>query len=520
MPGSLGSCSFPGLDIRYASMSFSRGVTPSICTILAVPQDNLNLPPSTLTFSYGSTSVQFFDCAVMGAFIRPRRDGKGWLMSVQVMDRRWRWAFKSISGEYNKRKPDGTVDDSTRKTPAELADLCFNVLGDRGNTSQMPGGVYPYVNWQNTNAALALADLCDRVACDVVLNHAANSFEVWPLGVGPGTETGFGEFHPKYRFTPRNVPSGIEAHGGDSQFQNKLRIRAVADNEQGQQAFLATTFNTITLNQQAFHFPGLTATQHIALEQAWKDYRVIGQADSSLAVPQCQEAITSTDQYLLNSYILDPAEKDLSQFQRRLPYYVEGDFWAYADTPTSLSDKRCLMPSSLDLDRRLVRFQYPVVKLGSSGLIEEPTLYLTTSYRVKAVDGSISHLVRSGNTSVTGGGTLVLRRPEVFASFKTTYNGQNSAGQSSTKAQAEAELDRYVQIFQQKYTSTQASELTYPGTIAGNLNGTVAQIRWTAGVNRNPTTMACEHEELDVTAVPKTERRRREILRQIQEALG
>jgi hypothetical protein len=153
-------------------------------------------------------------------------------------------------------------------------------------------------------------------------------------------------------------------------------------------------------------------------------------------------------------------------------------------------------------------------------LIEEPTLYLTTSYRVKSTTGSVVHVVKSGNTSVTGGGTLILRRPEVFASYKSTYTAGNSTGQSSTKDQAETELQQYVSIFQQRYSSAQASELTYPGIIAGNLNGVVAQCRWSCGVNREPFTMACEHEELDVSAVPRTERRRREILRQIAEAMA
>jgi hypothetical protein len=152
----LGSCSYSGLNIRYASLTYSRGVTPSIATVLCPPTSNLRLPPSTLTFSFGNNSVAFQDAAILSAYVRRRYMGKGWLHSVQIADRRWKWAFGSISGEYNKRKPDGTVDENTRKTPAELADLCLQAMGEGNfNTGQMPQGVFPYVKWSNENPALA-----------------------------------------------------------------------------------------------------------------------------------------------------------------------------------------------------------------------------------------------------------------------------------------------------------------------------------------------------------------------------
>jgi hypothetical protein len=177
------------------------------------------------------------------------------------------------------------------------------------------------------------------------------------------------------------------------------------------------------------------------------------------------------------------------------------------------------MPSRLNTDRRIVKFDFPVIKLGTTGLIEEPTLYLTTSYRVRAQDGTVAHVSTSGNVGGSGG-KLVLRRPEVFASYQSTYNGASQSGTSNTQSTAQEELNRYVQIFQQKFSNSDASELTYPGIIPGLLNGNVCQIRWECGVNRQAKTMACEVEELDVTATPRTERRRREILRQIAERMA
>jgi hypothetical protein len=523
MPGTLGTCSYPGLNIRYASFTFSRGVTPSIATLVCTPFDGLDLPPSTLRFDYGNVSVQFPDSAIMAAFIRKRHMNKGWLWSVQVMDRRWRWAFGSISGEYNRRTPSGLIDPNNQKTPAQLAALCLNALGESGyNVSQMPEGVFPYVNWQNVNPALALASLCDYVACEVVLNHLTNKVEIWPLGVGPGTQTGFGELHQKYRYSPRNVPSAIEVHGGDSHFQNKLRLRAVGLDTDGQRLIDNLSWKPAAWNTQALHFPGVAAGyQYLAQDQLWREWRVVGQYDSSLAVPQCQETITSTDQYLLDDYLLDPAERGLDGYYRKLPYVVGGNFWPYADTPSDYTNKQWFGPTKLLADRRMVKLQDPAISLSTSGLLQEATLYLATSYRVRAVNGDVVHIVRSGNVGGSGG-RLVLRRPEVFASYKTDYatSEGSPSGTANTQDTAFAEADRYVQIFQQKFNNSQVSEMTYPGIIAGNLNGVVAQSRWSCGVNREALTYACENEELDVTATPRTERRRREVLKQIAEAMA
>ncbi len=523
MPGEIGTCSYPGLQIRWASMTFSRGVTPSIATIICTPYDGMDLPPSLLRFDYGGTSVQFPDAAVMSAHIRRRYAKKGWLWSVQIVDRRWRWAFGSISGEYNKRTPKGLVDDNTRRDPSQLMSLLLDAMGESNyDVSRVPEGVYPYVKWGNVNPALALAGLCDYVACDVCYNHLTNAVEIWPLGSGSNTPVNFNEEHPKYRYTTRSVPSSIKVQCGDSRFQNKLRLRAVLTDSGGVQEQISNSSLAPAdgFGTQALHFPGVSGTdQALVLDQAWKNYRISGQANGSLFVPQCQETITSTNQYLLDDYILEPNESDLSDYKRNLPYYIDGDYWPYASLPNNTSDKRWLGQSQLLKDRRMVRFDHPVIGLSSSGAVQEPTIYLTTSYRVASVDGNPVQYSESGNAGGSGG-QLVLRRPEIFATYQSAYSGANETGSSNTQSNASREVRRYIQIFQNKYNIPFASEITYPGIFAGTLDGVICQARWECGTNREAKTMACENEELDVTAVPKTERRRREVLRQIAETLG
>jgi hypothetical protein len=516
--------SYPGLEIRYASMSFSRGVTPSVATVLAVPQGTLDLSPRTLTFEFNGQTVQFQDAAIHSAYVRRRRAG-GWLHSIQILDRRWRWAFGGIGGEFNKRSPSGSIAQADQRTPAQLMTLCLNAMGEAGyDLSRVPSGVFPYVNWDGGNPALALADLCDYVACEVVLNHLTNRVEIWPLGVGNTNPTGFGEEHPKFAYkAPAKIPSSIQVHCGPSRFQNKLKLRAVLTDNTGTQKLINESSITPSGGwvTQALHFPGVSAaSQAVAVDQAWKDFRVVGQADGSLAVPQCPSTITSVGQYHLSDYQL-LAETDTTGTLRALPYAVGGTFFSYSEVPGNFTNTHWAGRTTLHKDRRLVRLHDPCIALTSAGLLTEPTLFLVTSYTVTDTDGSPIHVFRSGNVG-GGGGTLVLLRPEIFSAHNTTYSqggdGTSIVGTVNNLTDVNAEADQYIQMFQRKFGQPFASELTYAGIIPGTLDGNVCQVRWELGVNRDPKTMACEVEELDVSATPKTERRRREILQKVAEA--
>lgn len=522
----LGSCSYPGLQIRHAAMTFSRGVTPSVCTVAAIPQANLDLPPSLLRFDYGSNTVQFQDAAIMAAFVRRRYMRKGWLHSIQIVDRRWRWAFGGIGGEHNRRRPDGTLDTNTQKSPAQLMTLCLQAMGESGfDVSRVPEGVFPYVNWDGVNPALALAALCDYVACDVVLNYLTNRVEIWPLGTGNSISTGFGEEHPKFAYkSPAKIPSEIQVHCGPSRFQNKLKLRAVATNLSGQQSLIdqSSLMPFGGWSTQALHFPSVTGdNQAAALDQVWRDYRVVGQADGSLNVPGVSGNISSIDQYHLGDNLIS-YETDLSGKSRSLPYAVGGNYFPYSDIPGNCTNKQWLGRTTLDADRRLVKFSDPVISLTSEGAITEPTMFIVTSYTLTDENGSPIHVSRAGNVGGDGG-ILLLLRNELFGAQISAYDtgsGVSIVGNNNNLDTVNQEADRYVQIFQQKFNQPFASELTYPGIIPGTLDGNVCQARWECGTNRAPKTMACEVEELDVTAVPRTERRRREILAQLAEGLS
>jgi len=514
---------FGGLTgIKGISFTLSRGVYPSAFTLYLRPQSGID--PGTATLTLGSTgkTLSLSGCMLGDAFIRKNYDQKAPTWAVHGLDRRCRWKFLVVSGDYNRRKPDGTLDTATQKTPAELATLLGAALSETIDTSRMPSGVFPRALWRNQRADLALQALCDYVACEVVLNPLTDGVEIWPLGVGQSSPTGLTEILPKYKFYPRsNIPSRIEVHGGDSLYQSKLQLRTVMRDDDGAQR-LITNWQGLPYAsvgaESPFSFPSITSTTGFdvftaikrranAYEGYFRDFRVTGQADGTTQVPNCPVNVTQMDQYILNDYLLD-SEKDLEGYSRPLPMYISGDYYAYTDLPNNTSDARWTGGYRWYPERKIVHTDFPVFKLDSSGKYAEPAFYLNTSYKVKDTNGQVVHIVRTGNVGGAGG-ALIIKRPELSATYSTTTN---------TEAQANSEADTYVQIFQQKYQDPACSEMTYAGMVLGTLDGKIAQARWDILPTLGIRTTVYENYEGDTSSVSLNERRRRIALERLLEA--
>jgi len=483
--------------IRAVRFPFARGVTPSVACLYLTPQEVVD-SVGTLTLTYNEISLQFPDMAIKSAHLRQRHNGHP-ILAVHLLDRRWRWAGKTIGGDWNRRTAAGEIDEITRKSPAELATLLLDAIGESGyDVSQMPGGVFPRCNWQNERADIALQRLCDYVACEVVLNPLTNQVEIWRLGQGNGTPTDVGEVLPKVQFAPRaNVPNRVVVICGDSLWQSRLRLQAACrDYPSNQQKSLSQTNIKPAGGWDYEHpwiFAGLSGNaQHRirAFEDVYRMYKIIGQENGTLPVGNFPFPITNINQYILQDYILY-SETDYHNVQHSLQPYVEvGECWGYLEIATNHTNSRSFVPFVLHRERQIVEFNTPLFKLSSTGTFAEPTLYLITAYKLKTVEGFVGGIYRFGTVGGDGG-DLLLRRPELFS----VYDLQSGL---STEEQTIAEADAYVQIFIDKYQSPYSSEITYPGLVFGTLNGNIAQVTWEWVINKPPRTRVYEGGEYDV----------------------
>lgn len=157
--------------VESVSFSLSRGVQPSVCTVsMPLNIEGLDRKPKTMYFSDGIRTVQFADCIISD--VSPDVDGEGFqVMSIAILDRRWKWGFGHISGTYNIRSA-GQIKAATKKTPRELATLIFEAMGDKKfDVSKMPNDTFPFIDWDLKTPASALQELCDSVGAHVCLGH-------------------------------------------------------------------------------------------------------------------------------------------------------------------------------------------------------------------------------------------------------------------------------------------------------------------------------------------------------------
>jgi hypothetical protein len=498
-----------------AEFILSRGVTPSVCTLVMPAQPTLNLPPGTLTILDGSNQVSFTGCAVHQANFRQKWDGSRWRWAVQILDRRRTWKTAAVSGEYNIRLSNGLIIESTKKSAKELMDLCLSACGEVGyDTSQAPQNVYPYVRWDNARADLALAQLCEYTACEVCPSND-DKFNVYPLGVGGDLQDLQTERHYPVRYTPRSTPSILRVVGGPVNYQTKMLLKAIGHDTDSDQQYLEDLSYRPTNGwtyENPLHFPSLgTTAQPKALDTVYRRYRVYEQATGGLSVPGSQTAITSVSQYFpLFHYLVqsfkDPEGVDLVG----LPF-VEGTYWPFDESCDNVDENQLYTGRFLlGTDRGEVHFDVPVFGL-SSGTFLEPTMYLTTSHHVKDANGNKDRLSRE--EAIPGSGGLeVLNRPEIIYCVSHTYSGTSISSTFTTKSEAEAEADAYLALFKRKYQDQQEGECTYVGLLPRGLDGKIAQVVWKASVNGLASTQVCLNKELSIWGKPRRDRRDRERL--------
>lgn len=197
MPELQGLAHFPGVkQIESYSGALGHGATPSVHRLDIAPQFGFPKIQGTLTLTFGKTRIEFKDCKIDTASYQ--RSSSGAVVSLVIMDRRWKWEFPTITGAYNVRSDDGEILkdnpggpdalDDCERTPQELAELCLEAMGEVGySVVDLPNKTRPTVYWDHANAARALAELCDQLGCRLVL-ELSGKVAIRKTGFGAGGE--------------------------------------------------------------------------------------------------------------------------------------------------------------------------------------------------------------------------------------------------------------------------------------------------------------------------------------------
>lgn len=245
-----GTATWPGmLSCDMATYSVSHGISASLIVISMAPQPNIPAMTGDFAISDGVNTIIVPGCRVVG--FSPTADGNGLKWQMHIEDRRWRWReCERISGCYNQPDPTGQFNrpppDSgpiitdpvkyipwTIRTPAQLAALCLDKMGERNYEIHLPVAALPTVNWDAINPAQALSSLVNSLGCHVIYRLDTDSVLIAPVGIGADLPEGSMSHEGASIKVPAR-PDSIVLIGSPIKYQGRFILEPVGKDWDGQ----------------------------------------------------------------------------------------------------------------------------------------------------------------------------------------------------------------------------------------------------------------------------------------------
>ena len=188
MPYSV-TLTYAGIPIISVDGKIRRGTTPDVWRIRSTHEGALDLSAGTLRLVSDSGAVTLRNCIPDLSTLRTEhRDGKReW--SLLLRDRRALWPGKPISGRYNKRYRDNSIDGDTEKEAGAIGDLAI-AAADESGTSSLPA-TKPSIDWDRTPVNKAIDELLSLLPGHVC-RDSDDQYSIKTTGDGDGIDVGKG----------------------------------------------------------------------------------------------------------------------------------------------------------------------------------------------------------------------------------------------------------------------------------------------------------------------------------------
>lgn len=515
MPDPQGYCEYGGLDntIIGGEYTESRGVQPGVFRLRTGTEPSLPQKYGTLTLRYGSNVLQFDDCATATHIQRVYQGRYPYTWSVEVYDKRWKWRYPRISGHYNTRRCDGSIDPATSLPLSAMLTKLLVALDEPGATLRDIPNVQPQVDWENAYAAKELEWLLDWAGL-VICPQRNGSFLVERLGAGTDLPVRNDDVSPSLSFSQTVMPSKVEVHTAPTVFQSKIVLEAVGLDTDGTIKVIDNLDYKPILGWQTQWYTTFADVspiyRHLAFQTVWRWYRLKEQAEGT------GSAVLDDMKRLKIMEKLAETHADDLGVGRCLDAVVEGIFWPLSDfKANNASDLRYSGSFRVIPELNLIAFEYPVIKWDVNLRYPEAAdLKLIVAYR--ATDATGAYLNEKVEEGVSQ--SLATTQPRIekrkylkrVRQFVAAY-GNNSDNEPEVTAEATA----YATSIASTYGGGPERDMLYGGLIPLELSGKVAQIRWRWGNDRVATTRASENHEFDVSQQSSQARRRTERLGQM-----
>lgn len=313
------------------SFSLRAGIVPSsgVLRFTLGQSSRINQINAVTLTDFAGASAVFNRCRVTRAAVL-QAGGGGRYYEAQFVDRRWMWGERcfAIYGEYN-TNPDQALFSQTSafaRTYQQLAALCLDALGESNyNISALPNFPGPPVQWDASDPAVELQNLCAAVGCLVTL-APSDSVVIVRDGFGQTPVADPRQMDFTASTEPPVIPAAVVFEGGQTHIQHDLFLQPVAEepdpsspNYKKYVSIYNVSYYTDLVNaggtwstEDPVRFDGVgiasgVANQILAQRDVWRKYAVLGPIQ--LPIPPSDvmnrtngKALTPTQISQLNTY--------------------------------------------------------------------------------------------------------------------------------------------------------------------------------------------------------------------------
>jgi hypothetical protein len=508
MPDLQGQVRFPGVaQVVSARYVYTSGVAPGVAVLDIAPQPGVIFSGGTLELDFGSIHLALPDCRVER--IRFQRTEQGTIWRLKILDRRWRWTFGRISGTYNLRRDNGDLIDETERTPAQLAELCLEAMGESDfDVSALPATPRLTVEWDHDSPAQVLAQLAAQCGCRVVL-AADNRVMLATLDAGD-QPTSLPE-------TMQFALSAIEAPAADRitlvsgpvRYQADFRLEAVGLDVDGEirpldQLSYKPAGGWSLIDLEHFQAVNDRRARELAKATVFRWYRIRTPFelpthgvvnDLGLIVPIEDEQVDLTTipegtarnrSAVVFGVWCDYAQQSINRTEQLQPL-PPADL---ARDPATI----VTTPFAIDADRALVKFIAPVIRYVDGPLPAPADLVLRTAVGVR---NALSRAwIRREHTRQIGSEdrtTLFLRRDDLLPRAVGQYDPVTYAlvGATTNFAAIETEADAALDIAEARFATRHPQRVVYAGLHPFQPDGLIDRVVWTIGPAGTTTEVIC-----------------------------
>lgn len=511
----LGYMAFPGLEgIEEGTFALVHGARPGVGMIVARPQD---FPPNhygTLTIADNNgTAIQFPNCALDSGVIE--NSGGGQLIRYRILDRRWAWQYYRVSGAYNLYDDNLQVRSDTKKNPQELATLCLEMMREIGyDVSELPANLDLTVDWDFTNAAEALEDVCDRCGCRIVLG-LDNRVRICRLGRGNALSLTDDVCSGGATIDPPEMPRQMEFVGGPDEFEWDFLLAPVAKELNGAIVDLSSAsytpaggWSVVDLEGDFEQITG-TGQRELAKQCAFRMYRIVFD-NNTLEFPDLAALNDRNHVYLRNRKSLELLSYQLhtttvNGLEVARPPVVYGIYHDGRDDAGNPNNTTTLVPLdqdssteynklapvripwSLDPETQIVHFAEPVFQLedNENGLVNSTaSLRLRIAFRSREeTTNGYDHWRHYINTGGPAPLTLTIRDEHIVRRCYPVFSPEGFAVSQTVDNSNEFRNEAQV-LLEAKYNEmnqVEGMQLVFETIRPVSPDGAIQQVQWTVG---------------------------------------